>query len=45
MARHVPDGEIHHSRLSCLTEMSVAALAVGALAVSGLLWLLIWAVL
>ncbi|WP_306145613.1 hypothetical protein [Roseibium sp. MMSF_3412] len=45
MARHISSGEIPRSRLSCLTEMSVAALAAGALAFSGLLWLLIWAVL
>jgi len=45
MARHIPNGEMPQGRPSCLTEMSVAALAAGALAVSGVLWLLIWAVL
>lgn len=45
MARHIPTGKMPRSRLSCLTEMSAATLAAGALALSGLLWLLILAVL
>lgn len=45
MARHTPDGGTPRSRLSCLSETSVATLAAGALALSGLLWLMIWTVL
>lgn len=45
MARHNCNGELAGSWPSCLTEMSVAALVAGALAVSVVLWLLIWAVL
>nr|WP_319383314.1 hypothetical protein [uncultured Roseibium sp.] len=45
MARFLPHGKIRDGGPSCLTEMSVAALAAGAVVLSGLFWLLILAVL
>lgn len=45
MARSHPHGNIRDGRPSCLTELSVVALAAGAIVSSGLFWLLILAVL
>ncbi|QFT34206.1 hypothetical protein K1718_24165 [Roseibium porphyridii] len=45
MAQRDPLREMHDTRLPCLTEMSVVALAAGAIALSGLLWFFILAVL
>lgn len=45
MARSLPNAEIRDGGPSCLSELSVAALAAGAIVLSGLFWLLILAVL
>jgi len=45
MARRHSGQELPERHLPCLTEMSTGALIAGALALSGLLWLVILAVL